>query len=77
MRVGLLSDFFMDIKNWIYNWDTVTFAIIITIVSLLMVVSAVSFVKGAFEDKTKIKFFQLIFLGLLIAMLVIILVIRY
>lgn len=76
MNISLLSDFIMDIKNWIYNWDTVTFAIVVIILSLLMAVSGITFLKAILGDKNKFKIFQVIFLGLLIAMLVIILVIR-
>lgn len=76
MKISMLSDFIMDVKNWIYNWDVITFAIVTIIIVLLMSVSLISFIKAIMKDKGKFKVFQLIFLALLIAMLVIILIIR-
>ena len=76
MKISMLSDFIMDVKNWIYNWDVITFAIVTIIIVLLTSVSLVSFIKAIMKDKGKFKVFQLIFLALLIAMLVIILIIR-
>lgn len=79
MRVGLLSDFFMDIKNWIYNWDTVTFVIALIIIILLIGSSLVFFIKGLLpkaDKKPKFKIIPVIFIVLLVAMLIIILSIR-
>ena len=77
--ISLLSDFFMDVKNWIYEWDSITFGIVISIIVLLMAISAISFIKGIISGegkKPKLKIFSLIFLALLIAALVIILNIK-
>ena len=76
MNISLLSNFFMDIKNWIYGWDELTFTLITIIIVLLMAVSAISFIKAILGEGTKFKVMQVIFLGLLTAMLVWILVIR-
>ena len=79
MKIGLLSDFFMDIKNWVYNWDTTTFAIVITLISLLLCSCAITFIKGVIskaDKKPKIKVFPLIFMALLVVMLVLILKVR-
>lgn len=79
MRVSLLSDFFMDIKNWVYNWDSITFAIIVTIIALLLGTCSIAFIKGILpkvDKKPKFKFFPILFLALLVAMLVLIISIR-
>lgn len=79
MRLGLLADFFMDIKNWIYNWDSTTFAIALIIITLLIFTSAIALIKGFLpkaDKKVKFKVFPFIFLALLVAMLVIILLNR-
>ena len=79
MKASLLTDIFVDIKDWIFNWDTITFAITVTIISLLMAACAISFIKAILpklDKKPKFKFLPVIFLGLLVAMLVIILKIR-
>ena len=76
MNTGLLADFIMDVKNWIYNWDTITFSLVVIIVSLLMVASVTSFLKAIIKEKVKFKLLPIIYLALLTAMLVIILISR-
>ena len=76
MKVALLSDFIIDIKNWIFNWDQMTFIIITCLIGSLIAVSAISIVKNAFGENAKFKFLSFIFLLLLAAMLTIILLIR-
>lgn len=79
MKVSILADFFMDVKNWIYEWDSITFGIVLGIVVLLMALSAISFIKAIIPGegkKPKFKIVQLLFLALLVAALVIILNIK-
>ncbi len=76
MNVSLMANFFMDVKNWVYNWDVVTFSLIVIIISTLMIISLISFLKSAIKDKSKIKIMPIIFLALLTTMLVLILLAR-
>ena len=79
MGIGLLSDFFMDIKDWIYNWDKVTFIVVLIVIILLMGACLVYFIKKLMpkvDKKPKFKIVPVIFIALLVAMLVIILSIR-
>jgi len=76
MNVALLCNFITDIKNWIYNWDNLSFWIIISIIGCLMTVSLITLVKSIFGENAKFKWLQFIFFALLTGMLTVILLIR-
>lgn len=76
VNIPMLCSFVTDIKNWIYNWDLVTLAIVVAILLALIVCSSIIFIKGLIGEKIKFKWFPFLSLVLLVAMLVIILLIR-
>lgn len=76
MNILMLCSFITDVKNWVYNWDMVTLAIIVSILVALIVSSSIVFIRGLIAEKIKFKWFPFLALVLLIAMLVIILLIR-
>lgn len=77
MNVGLIANFIMDIKNWVYNWDMITFSLVIILISALMIVSLITLLKGLLnKDGAKFKIMPFVYLILLTTMLVLILLIR-
>lgn len=76
MNSSLLGNFIVEVKNWIYMWNTATFAIIVIIISLLMAISAGAVIKGFISDKPKFKVLPFIYLALLTTMLVLIILAR-
>lgn len=76
MSIGLMANFIVDVKNWIYNWDVITFSLVVIILSTLMIFCLVTFLKAIISDKVKFKVMPMIFLALLTTMLVLILLAR-
>ncbi len=72
-----LCNIITDAKIWVYNWDDITFAITIGLISLLMTASFIAFLKGLLgKEKTSFKIMPFLFFGILTAMLVLILMVR-
>lgn len=76
MNTSLLGNFIVEIKNWIYMWNTTTFALVVIIISLLMAISAGTLIKGFINEKPKFKILPFIYLALLTTMLVLIILAR-